>query len=64
MLSHEPEVSRLLYHERMERLADDAQQPMASVSLPSPVSAAALSRVAGIARVALAVRPRRLYSRA
>ena len=35
MLSHQPEVSRLIHHERVQQLADDAQQPMQSVSLPS-----------------------------
>ncbi len=28
MLSHQPEVSRLLHEEHVERLADDARQPL------------------------------------
>ena len=70
MLSHEPEVSRLLHHEHTERLAldaqqpmQDAQQPMQSVSLPTRPSVQMLSRLATLFRVAVAVRPRRLYGR-
>ena len=63
MLSHEPEVSRLLHHEHTERLAHDAQQPMQSVSLPTRPSVQLLSRLATLSRVAVAVRPLRLYGR-
>ena len=35
MLSHRPEVSRLLHQEHVQRLADDAQQPMQHPHLPS-----------------------------
>lgn len=63
MLSHEPEVSRLLHQEHTERLAQDAQLPMESVSLPARPSLRALSRFAALSRVAFVVRPRRLYGR-
>ena len=63
MLSHQPEVSRLLHHEHTERLAQDAQQPMQSLSLPPRPSLGPLSRLATLSRVALTVRPRRLYGR-
>jgi hypothetical protein len=35
MLSHQPEVIRLIHHEHVQQLTDDAQQPLQSVSLPS-----------------------------
>ena len=63
MLSHEPEVSRLLHHEHTVRLAKDGQEPMQSLSLPARPSLGVLSRLATLSRVALAVRPRRVYGR-
>jgi hypothetical protein len=62
MLSHQPEVSRLLHHEHTARLAQDAQQPMNMPSLPSPPSAEALSRLSAWSRIAFAVRHRHAYN--
>ena len=63
MLSHQPEISRLLHQEHVQRLADDAQQPMRHLHLPSLRSAERLSGLAGLARTALDVRHRRLRTR-
>jgi hypothetical protein len=64
MLSHQPDVSRQLYREHVQRLADDAQYPLQSVELPSPRPATAmLSRLAGVAHAALAVSQRHLSTR-
>jgi hypothetical protein len=63
MLSHQPEVSRLLHQEHVQRLADDAQQPMQSPHLPSLRLAARLSGLSARARNALDVRHRRLRTR-
>ena len=35
MLAHQPEVANLIHREYIQQLADDAQQPIQSVSLPS-----------------------------
>ena len=63
MLSHQPEISRLLHHEHVQRLADDAQQPLRQPHLPSLRLAARLSGLAGLAHTALDVRHRRLRTR-
>jgi hypothetical protein len=38
MLSHQPEVSRLLHDDRVKRLADDARRPGRSARVPSATS--------------------------
>jgi hypothetical protein len=58
MLSHQPEVSRLLHNEHTARLAQDAQQPMQMASLPAPRWPRAVSRIAAVPRFALSVRHR------
>jgi hypothetical protein len=61
MLSHQPEVSRLLHQERVAQLAGDAQKPVqrASQSPRKPRT----SRLAGLAHAALDVTHRRLPTR-
>ena len=61
MLSHQPEVSRLLHQEYVARLAEDAQQPVpqAAVADAPPRT----SRLAGLAHAALDVTHRRLPTR-
>ena len=63
MLSHQPEVSRLLHQEHVQRLAEDAQQPLRHPHLPSLRLAERLSGLTGLAHAALAVRHRRLRTR-
>jgi hypothetical protein len=63
MLSHQPEVSRLLHHEHVRRLADDAQEPMQHPHLPSLRLAERLSGLSALANTALGVRYRRLRTR-
>ena len=60
MLSHQPEVSRLLHQEHVQRLADDAQRPMQRPHLPSLRLAEKLSGLSALAQSALDVRHRRL----
>jgi len=62
MLSHQPEVSRLLHQERVARLASDAQQPETEAQLSQPPHPRT-SRLAGLAHAALDVTHRRLPSR-
>ena len=62
MLSHQPEVSRLLHSEHTHRLTRDAQDPMGSVSLPSTGFKRTLSRVAAITHVAVPARTRRAFT--
>ncbi len=63
MLSHEPEVIRLLHREHVERLTQDGQRPIESTLHSSPGTPRLVSRVAVLAHAALAVRHRRLYSK-
>jgi hypothetical protein len=63
MLSHEPEMIRLLHREHVQRLTQDAQRPIESTPHSSPARARVLSRVAVLAHAALAVRHRRVYSK-
>ena len=63
MLSHQPEVSRLLHQEHVQRLADDAQQPMQHPHLPSLRLAERLSRLSALTQTALDVRHRRLRTK-
>jgi hypothetical protein len=63
MLSHQPEVSRLLHQEHVQRLADDAQQPMQHPRLTSSRIAERLSGLSVLAPTALDVRHRRLRTR-
>jgi hypothetical protein len=63
MLSHQPEVSRLLQRERVRQLAADVRDPLPSVRLRSSSPARMLSRLAVAAYAALDVRHRRLPSR-
>jgi hypothetical protein len=62
MLSHQPEVSRLIHQEHVQRLADDAQQPIQHPHLPSARIAEKLSGLPVLA-TALDVRHRRLRTR-
>ena len=63
MLSHQPEVISLIHHEHIERLRDDSQQPLQSVSLPSHGLARVLPRLGALAHVALTPRRRGAYSK-
>jgi len=63
MISHQPEVSRLLHQDRVQRLADAAQRPMRHPHLRSPRIAGKLSGLPVLARAALDVRHRRLRTR-
>ncbi len=63
MISHQPEVSRLIHQDRVQRLADAAQQPMRHPHLPSPRIAGKLSGLSVLARTAADVRHRRLRTR-
>jgi hypothetical protein len=63
MLSHRPEVSRLLHQEHVQRLADDAQQPLQHPHLPSLQLAERLSGLSALTQTALDVRHRRLRTR-
>jgi hypothetical protein len=63
MISHQPEVSRLLHQDRVQRLADAAQQPMRHPHLPSLRIAGKLSGVSVLALTAADVRHRRLRTR-
>ena len=63
MLSHQPEVSRLLHQEHVQRLADDAQQPLRHPRVPSLRLAQRLSGLTRLAHAALDVRHRRLRTR-
>jgi hypothetical protein len=62
MLSHQPEVSRLLHQERVQRLADYAQ-PMRRPHLPSLRLAERLSGLSVLAHAAIDARNRRLRTR-
>ena len=63
MISHQPEVSRLLHQEHVQRLAEDAQQPMQHPQLPSLRVAKRLSGLSVLAHTALDVRRLRLRTR-
>ncbi len=62
MISHQPEVSRLLHQEHVQRLADDAQ-PRHRLHLPSPRIAERLSGLSVLAPTAIDARHRRLRTR-
>ena len=62
MLSHQPEVSRLLHQEHVARLAEDAQQPVHARPL-TPSRHPRTSRLAGLAHAALDLTHRRLPTR-
>jgi hypothetical protein len=65
MLSHQPEVIRLIHHEHVQQLPDDAQQPIDSVSLPAHGFGFphVLSRLAALAHVGSAPRHRGVDTR-
>ena len=63
MLSHQPEVSRLRHEDHVQRLADDAQQPLHHPHLPSLRLAERLSGLSALAHTALDARHRRLRTR-
>lgn len=63
MLSHQPEVSRLLQQEHVQRLVDDAQQPMASLRLSPPSRLRRLSPLPRLSHAVLDARHRRLPTR-
>ena len=63
MISHLVEVSRLLHQEHVQRLADDAQQPMRHPQLPSLRVAKRLSGLSALAHTALDIRRLRLRTR-
>jgi hypothetical protein len=62
MLSHQPEVSRLLHQEHVARLAGDAQTPVTRAQLPTP-RRPRTSRLSGLAHAALDLTHRRLPTR-
>ena len=62
MLSHQPEVSRLLHQEYVARLAEVAQRSAPRAPLPTPRHRRT-SRLAGLAHAALDVTHRRLPTR-
>ena len=62
MISHQPEVSRLLHQEHVQRIADD-MRPLLRPHLPTPRIAARRSRLSVLAPSALDVRQRRLRTR-
>jgi hypothetical protein len=53
MLSHQHEVTQMVHREYVQQLADDAQHPMQSVSLPSHSFgiSRALARLASFAHI-------------
>jgi len=61
MLSHQHEVTRMVHREYVRQLADDAQHPMKSVSLPSHSFgfSRALARLAAFTHLGSPVRHRR-----
>ena len=63
MISHQPEVVRLIHQDRVLRLVDDARRPAHQRHLPSPRIAQRLSGLAVLAPSALDVRQRRLRTR-
>ncbi len=63
MISHQPEVSRLVHQEHVQRLADEAQQPLHQPHLPSPRIAEMVSRLSVLAPTAVDVRHARLRTR-
>ena len=63
MISHQPEVSRLLHQEHVQRIADDMRQPLLRPHLPSRRIAVRRSRLSVLAPSALDVRQRRLRTR-
>jgi hypothetical protein len=63
MLSHQPEVSRLLHQEHVQRLAGDAQRPYHSLRVSPPDRSRVLPRLVALAHAALYVRHRRLPTR-
>lgn len=64
MLSHQPEVSRLIAREHAQRLADDAQHELRLGGRSALRRARALSGLPVQARAALNARHRRLHARA
>jgi hypothetical protein len=64
MLSHQPEVTRMIHREYVQQLADDAQQPMQTVSLPSHSFGFphVLARLAAFAHIGSAPRHRGVHS--
>ena len=59
MISHQPEVSRLIHQDHVRRLADDAQRPMRHPRLRSWRIAELLSGRPVVARTAVDVRQTR-----
>ncbi len=63
MLSHQPEVSRLIHQEHVQRLANDAQQHAHQPHLPSLRITEMLSGLSVLAPTAVDVRHWRLRTR-
>lgn len=65
MLAHQPEVTRMIHRERVQQLADDAQQPMESVSLPAHHFGVphVLTRLAALAHIGSALHHRGVDTR-
>ena len=63
MISHQPEVSRLIHEEHVQRLADDARQSQHQLHLRLPRISRKLSGLSVLAPSALDVRHRRLRAR-
>jgi hypothetical protein len=63
MISHQPEVHRLIHQERVQRLAAAPRQTVQRRHLPSPRITQRLSGLAVLAPTALDVRQPRLRTR-
>ncbi len=63
MISHQPELSRLLHQDRAQRLAESAQQPMRYPHVRSRRLAERLPGLSVLVDAAVDVRYRRLRSR-
>jgi hypothetical protein len=63
MLSHQPDVSRLLHQEHVQRLAGDAQRPIRALRVSAPDRSRVLPRLIASAHAVLYVRHRRLPTR-
>jgi hypothetical protein len=62
MLSHQPEVIQLIHREHVERLTNDAQQPLESVLPASHGLARVLSRLVPLTRLGSTLRRHGIYS--
>jgi hypothetical protein len=63
MISHQPEVHRLIHEEHVQRLADEAHRPLHHPHLTSSRIVQKLSGLSVLAPSALDIRHRRLRTR-